>query len=387
VVSQLEFAAIMAPANENSWWYYGLTGEQVSQYLTQNKAMLSEISGYVDDSGTVKYAVVMEPVTHEWWWYYGLTAEQVGQYLTENKASLTSISAYIDTSDELKFAAVMAPADQEWWWYYGLTGDQVGEYLAQNKTGLVDICAYIDTDTTVKFAVIMGPVNHQWWWYVGATAEQVGQYLTQNKSGLTSISAYIDTSNELKFAVIMGPADQEWWWYYGFDAARLGQQLTANKARLTSLSPFMLSTTNSITINSYPNVSGLNGSASLTIESSGAYSFSGGWSPSNWLSGLASQDVNLVLVIRDIRGTAWVFSTAGNVPSEGSYNFNNAGTNAALAEAWQFLSLGYSWHDDYSASIDLTATWNDIKNWYDQNQQTIDTVVQVVGEIAAVAAG
>jgi hypothetical protein len=291
-------------------------------------------------------------------------------------------------SSQLEFAAIMAPANQDSWWYFGLTAAQVSQYLTQNKAMLTDINAYIDTDDTVKFAVVMAPVTQEWWWYTGLTAAQVGQYLTQNKALLTDISAYIDTGNELKFAVIMAPANQEWWWYYGFSAAQLEQQLTENKARLTAVSPFLVSTSNSITINTYPNVSGLNGSATLTVEESGAYSFSGGWSPSNWATGLVAQDVNLVLTVRDIRGTLWVFSTAGTVPVEGSYNFNNNGTNASLAENWQFLSVGYSWHDAYSASIDIGATWTEVVQWYNQNQQTIDQVVQVAGDIAGlVAAG
>lgn len=143
---------------------------------------------------------------------------------------------------------------------------------------------------------------------------------------------------------------------------------------------------NNITINSYPNISGLNGTATLTVYESGAYSFSGGWSPSNALTGLASQDVNLVLTLRDSKGTLWVFSTAGTVPSEGSYNFNEPGTNVLLAQNWQALSAGYTWHDDYSADIDLLATAKEAINWYSQNKQTIDQIVQVAGEIAGLAA-
>jgi Bacterial tandem repeat domain 1 len=243
--------------------------------------------------------------------------------------------------------------------------------------------AYIDTDGTVKYAVIMAPADQEWWWWSGLTGAQVGQYLTQYKARLTDISAYLDTGNEVKFAVIMAPADQEWWWYYGLTPAQVGQNLTQNKARLAVVSPFLMSTTNSITINSYPNVSGLNGSVTLTIEDTGAYSFSGGWSPSNVFTGIVSQDVNLVLTLRDIRGTVWVFSTAGNVPSEGSYNFNDRGTNASLARNWPYLAAAYSWHDEYSGTIDLTASWNDIVQWYNQNKQTINQVVQVAGWFAA----
>ena len=141
-----------------------------------------------------------------------------------------------------------------------------------------------------------------------------------------------------------------------------------------------------ITIQTFPNVSGLDGTATLTVYESGAYSFSGGWSPSNFVTGLVAQDVNLVFTLRDSRGTLWVFSTAGTVPVEGSYNFNNTGTNVLLAQNWKFLSAGYTWHLGCHASIDLLATGQEIINWYNQNKQTIDQVVQVVGTIAGLAA-
>ncbi len=142
----------------------------------------------------------------------------------------------------------------------------------------------------------------------------------------------------------------------------------------------------SITLNGSPNVSGLNGHVTLTIEESGAYSFSGSWSPSNVLTGVISQDVNFVMTLRDVQGTVWVFSTSGTVPSESTYSFNNKGTNPSLAANWQFLQLGYTAHDQVNAGLDLGATWTAIENWYKQNEQTINEVVQVVGAIAGAVA-
>ena len=386
--SQVEFAAVMVPANGQAWWWYnGITGEQVGQFLTQNKAMLTDINAYIDTDNTLKFVVAMEPVTEGWWWYWGQTAEQVGQLLTQNKAVIKKVSPYIDPgTNTLKFAVIMTATGPASWWYFGLTGEQVGQHLAQNRAMLTDISAYIDTDATVKFAVIMAEGQGTWWWWWGQTGAQVGQLLTQNKAGLTDISAYVDPSdNTLKFAVIMAEG-QDAWWYWGKSGAQLGQLLTQNKARLAVASAYLASSENSITINTNPNISGLDGNVTLTVQESGAYSFTGSWSPSNVLTGLAAQDVNLVLTLRDMRGTVWVFSTSGTVPVEGTYSFNNHGTNPSLAENWQFLQPAYTWHDDYSASLDIAATWTDIVNWYNQNKQTIGEVVQVVGEIAALAA-
>jgi hypothetical protein len=142
------------------------------------------------------FAAIMAPANQTWWWTSDATAEQVGQYLTQNKARLTDITPYIDMNNTRKFAVVMAPADQTWWWYWGLTAEQVGQYLTQNKARLTDISPYIDLDNTLKFAVIMAPADQTWWWTSDATAGQVEQYFTQNKARLTAV-APIPTAPEV----------------------------------------------------------------------------------------------------------------------------------------------------------------------------------------------
>ncbi len=239
--SEVEFAAVMVPANGQAWWWYdGITAEQVGKYLEQNNAMLTDIDAYIDDDNTLKFVVVMVPATGAWWWYWGQTGAQVGELLTQNKAHLTDISAYIDTDGTLKFAVIMDQDQGAWWWYWGQTGAQVGELLTQNKARLTDISAYIDTDGTLKFAVIMDQDQGAWWWYWGQTGAQVGELLTQNKARLTDISAYIDTDGTLKFAVIMEQDQGAWWWYWGQTGAQLGQLLTQNKARLAAASGYVV---------------------------------------------------------------------------------------------------------------------------------------------------
>src|SRR5208282_3243412 len=303
---------------------------------------------------------------------------------------LKKVSPYIDPADKtLKFAVIMTATGSasSWWWYPRLTGEQVGQFLTQNKAMLTAISAYIDTDATLKFAVIMAQGQGAWWWWWGQTGPQVGQLLTQNNAMLTDISAYIDPSdNTLKFAVIMAQGQGAWWWWWGQTGPQVGQLLTQNKARLAAVSAYLVSSENSITLNGNPNVSGLNGNATLTLLESGAYSFSGSWSPSNPFTGLIPQDVNFVMTLRDVRGTVWTFATSGTVPIEGTYSFNNHGTNPSLAANWQFLQLGYTARDQVNAGLDLPATWTAIVNWYNQNEQTIDGVVEVVGAIAGAVA-
>ena len=48
--------------------------------------MLTDIDAYIDNDNTLKFVVALAPVTEEWWWYWGQTGAQVGELLTENNA-------------------------------------------------------------------------------------------------------------------------------------------------------------------------------------------------------------------------------------------------------------------------------------------------------------
>jgi hypothetical protein len=165
-----------------------------------------------------------------------------------------------------------------------------------------------------------------------------------------------------------------WGWPNGFGANGINAAL---------YSPGMTS----ISFADNPNVSGLNGQTALVMRESGAYSFSGSWSPSNVFTGLIAQNVNFVYTVVDVRGVAWVFSTSGTVPIEGTYPFNYNAAYSGLTENWQFLQAGYSSKWQVNAGLDLGATWTEIVNWYNQNKTTINGVVQVVGSIAGAVFG
>ena len=228
------------------------------------------------------------------------------------------------------------------------------------------------------------PTGTGWWWYYDQTLDQLSQHLAQTKAQLTDLSAYVDTDNTLKFAAIMAPPTGTGWsWYYG-SPAYIGQQLTQHKSSITALSPYLRSTSNSLTVHDNPNISGLNGTADLTMEATGAYTFSGGWSPSNVLTGLIAQDVSYTIGVRDIvRGKLFVFSDSGTVPIEGNRTFNYTGTNPSVAAEWQFLSIGYTWHANYSAYLNPIASVGEVVQWFNDNKQTIGEVVAVVGAVGS----
>jgi hypothetical protein len=99
---------------------------------------------------------------------------------------------------------------------------------------------------------------------------------------------------------------------------------------------------------------------------------------------LVAQDVTLAVAIRDnLRGRLFQFAVYGTVPVEGSLTFNFNGTSVPLAADFPFLSANYTWHWASSAAIDPSATFQDILNWFIQNEQTISEVVTAVAAATA----
>ncbi len=237
-----KFAYILAPADRAWWWYYDQTAEQVGQLLTQNKAMLTNMSTYLDDHNNWKFAVIMEPASTTWWWYYGQTAEQVGQLLAQNKAMLTDISPYIDDDHILKFVVIMVPADREWWWYVGVSGSQVSQLLAQNNAMPSRIRVYVDVVKRQRESVvIMERTDQKRWW--GADILVEGVIEGQHGGTFTDLYAYRGVEDSVLYAFIADasqPTPSDLWGEVS-DADVLASKLRENPhVRLSVLSPYVV---------------------------------------------------------------------------------------------------------------------------------------------------
>jgi hypothetical protein len=122
-----------------------VTANQINSLLQQNKAAPTKIRPYWDQ-GSLRFAVIMTPnVGQRWWWYWGQTGEDIGAKLTENKAELTDIAAYVDQSNNLRFAALMASqTGAPWWWWCGLEASAISQKLSASKARPTVLTPYFD---------------------------------------------------------------------------------------------------------------------------------------------------------------------------------------------------------------------------------------------------
>jgi len=122
------------------------------------------------------------------------------------------------------------------------------------------------------------------------------------------------------------------------------------------------------------------GHSQLTIYSGGAYNFNGRFHNPD----LFSYDVSFGWVVVDNSGTAFTFGTNGKMGGgvtggSKNYEWSNAGTNPAIAAAWQNLEAG--WHYSWEAHIntDIGALIQSIIDALKAAGTIITTVIEIVG--------
>jgi hypothetical protein len=113
------------------------------------------------------------------------------------------------------------------------------------------------------------------------------------------------------------------------------------------------------------------GYSHLSLFPNGAYSFTGHYHVSGWLS----YDTSLVWVVGSNAGTVFTFSHKGRVHGTGESgsrddDWGDSATNPAIAAAWNDLSAGYSWQWRAGVNADIG--------------QMVDSAVKAIGWAATI---
>jgi len=225
------------------WYYYGVTATQIGAYVSANNARIVDLQvEAVASDGTPYFTVTMvrnsgPAYGKGWWWYYGETGAQVGQLLTQNNARIISISPY-QSGSQLLFAVVMVPntgADAKgWWWYYGSFAGVTNAIAALPSARVVEVENYTFNGSKGYVAVAISNTGTDaagWWWFLNIGLPAVGSNTSAEKSQLVSFTP--DGSNF--DSVAQGTNTAEWWYYAGISPKLLGEYLGDYGARLTQL--------------------------------------------------------------------------------------------------------------------------------------------------------
>jgi hypothetical protein len=221
------------------WVYVGVDVGQVSDFLAQNNARLTQIR--VQDPSVPTFDVTMVSNTGDfassWWWYFGVDAQTVGNLVSGKR--LISIDPY-QTSAGLRFAVVMVPNEgahaKSWWWYFGVDGNFVGSKLNENNARLIALRPYLDGGQSL-FAVIMiantGADATGWEWWFGKSPAEINDRVTNGNLRVIALAPDPVSGWD---AILVERRGAGWWWWFGQSPADIVDKLTTHNTRLIDIS-------------------------------------------------------------------------------------------------------------------------------------------------------
>ncbi|HSV70140.1 MAG TPA: serine hydrolase [Methylibium sp.] len=210
------------------WWTYtGISAAQVGSYLSANSARLTdiEVTGLV--SGAPRFAVRMVQnsgayAISGWWWYYGLTGAQVSSYLSSNSARLIEIEPYDAGGGAIRFAVVMisntGTQARNWTWLYGATSASISSHVGSTRR-LIDIDSYVDGGVKRYTAVTVlnsGSDAKSWQWWVGQSTSSIASRVSSFNGRIVKLDRHSDGSYNFIQVNNTGSNASAWWYYYGF---------------------------------------------------------------------------------------------------------------------------------------------------------------------------
>lgn len=231
-----------------AWWvYYGQTPAQVSNLVQTLNARIIDIQV---DTFTPAYTFTVTMVSNTgayakgWWWYYGLTGDQVSANLSANNARLISVKAYDIGNGQIRFAAVMIPNTgvdaKGWWWYAGQSISQISALVSSNNARLVAVDPYTVGSGTLYTAIMIsntGADGTGWWWYVNVTPSFLANAV---KTDNARIYYFINDGSGTFDAILESCAGgcSEWWFYDGLNGTQMVDTAVQNGARLVNTSSY-----------------------------------------------------------------------------------------------------------------------------------------------------
>lgn len=236
------------PDNQNQtptgWlWYTGVSATVLQNAVNQG-FRISDLT--VDNpTGPVFSATLVQnsgAYSQGWWWYYNVTGSQLSSLTSSLNARITDLEPYV-VGGQLEFAALLTPntgADAKGWaWYYNDSPTDVSNQVTQNNARLVDLKSYV-VGGVQKYAAVMigntGADNRAWWYYFGQTPDQINALLGANQARPVQIEPS-DSSGHFDVIMQQDPG-VEWWWYYGQDVNTLNQVAQQDGARVFNLEPY-----------------------------------------------------------------------------------------------------------------------------------------------------
>ncbi|MBP8301806.1 MAG: serine hydrolase, partial [Planctomycetes bacterium] len=181
-----------------------------------------------------------------WWWYTGITGTQVSSFLSSNQARLIDLEPYDDGAGNTRFACIMVDNtganNKAWWWTYNTTSTAVSNLSSNNNARIVDLDSYDIGGTTYYSAVMIsntGTDNRGWWWYLNVTPATIGTLLNTNNARLYDLEKR-DNGN-WNCVMIRDNSSPAWYWWYDLTSSDILYLINNYGVRVIDIERYTLS--------------------------------------------------------------------------------------------------------------------------------------------------
>lgn len=233
------------------WWTYtNVSADQVSTYLSQNNARLTEIEVYSVTSGVPRFSVRMVPnsgayAVPGWWWYYGLTYAQVTSYVNANSGRLIEIEPYDIGGGVIRYAVVMVSntgsAARAWTYLMGVSSAQITDHINNTGHRMIDIDSYTEGGVkkyTAAFVANTGTDAKSWQWWINQTPASIASKVASFKGRIVKLERQSNGTYNFIQVANTGSDASAWWYQYGFasmaDLNNYGLQVASRPIDITT---------------------------------------------------------------------------------------------------------------------------------------------------------
>jgi hypothetical protein len=205
------------------WWSYtNVSADQITSYIRANNARLTDIEPY--NGSATRWTVTMVQNTGayavpSWWWYYGLTGAQVTQYLTTNHARLIHVQPYV-VNGATRFAVIMVnntgAQAREWYWGYGKSAANITNHISAKGTRLLDLeTYYVNGNKLYAFISVKnsGGDADAWYWWLNQSSASLATKLKDTNSRLVDLERLPNGDYNAVAVKNVGADAAGWWWY------------------------------------------------------------------------------------------------------------------------------------------------------------------------------
>ncbi len=215
------------------WWVYtNVTSTQITSFLNQNSARLTDIEVYSSVAGSApRFTVRMVKnsgayAVPGWWWYYGLTFSQVSAQLTTNNARLIDLEPYDIGGGVIRYAAVMVSntgvSARAWSYLSGVSSAQISTQITNSGHRLIDLDSYFVGGNKFYSAVFVantGSDAKSWQWWINQTSAGVAAKLSAFGGRIVDLDRQPDGTFNVIMVKNSGADNFAWWWKTNFASA------------------------------------------------------------------------------------------------------------------------------------------------------------------------